>query len=122
MAAPTKDFQDRLAALKRDFIDGLAGRIAEIDGLAAAVAGNPAAADSLEKIVALRALVHKLAGAGGMFGHAAISDAAAAAEQACDEILERKSATAAAPVVDRWRRVEACLQQLRRAVDTATAG
>ena len=122
MAAPTKDFQERMAALRHDFTDGLAGRIAEIDGLAVAIAGNPASAASLEKIAALRALVHKLAGAGGMFGHAAISDAAAAAEQACDEIIERKSATAAEPVADRWRRVEACLQQLRRAVDAAKAG
>lgn len=122
MAAPTKEFEDRLAVLKRDFVDGLAGRIAEIDGLASAVAGNPAAAESLEKIAALRALVHKLAGAGGMFGHAAISDAAAAAEQACDEILERKSATEAAPLADRWRRIEARLKQLRRAVDAAKAG
>jgi len=122
MAAPTKDFQQRMAALRRAFLAGLAGRIGEIDNLAAAIAGNPAAADSLEKIAALRALVHKLAGAGGMYGHGAIGDAAAAAEQACDEILDRKSATDAEPVADRWRRVEARLKQLRRAAAAAKAG
>lgn len=120
MAAPTKDFEDRLAALRRDFIAGLAGRIAEIDGLVAAVAGDPAADRSREKIAAVRALVHKLAGVAGMYGHAAVGDAAAAAEQACDEILERKSA--AGSVGERWRRVEQRLAQLRRAVDAAVAG
>jgi HPt (histidine-containing phosphotransfer) domain-containing protein len=117
MAAPTKEFEERLAALRRTFINGLAGRVGEIDTLAATIAGDPASADSREKIAALRALVHKLAGAGGTFGHAAISAAASAAEDACDEILERGAAVESAPVADQWRLIEERLKEFRRAVD-----
>lgn len=117
MAETPDNFEDRLTSLKQSFVDGLPGRIDDINGVAAAIGKDPAAADSRRDIAALRELVHKLAGAGGTFGHLAVGDAAAWAERACDDILGRD----AAPTADQWRQVEARLEKLRRAAADAVA-
>lgn len=111
------DFEDQLAAMRQAFIDGLPGRIEEIDGLAAAIGSALSSATNLRKITELRMLVHKLSGAGGTFGHVAVGDAAAWAEQACDAIL----AGDAEPTPDEWKQVEARLEKLRRAAGNAVA-
>lgn len=111
------DFEDQLTAMRQAFIDGLPGRIAEIDSLAAAIGNSLTTATNLRKITELRMLIHKLSGAGGTFGHVAVGDAAAWAEQACDAII----AGEAEPTADQWKQVEARLEKLRRAADNAVA-
>lgn len=118
MAETPTNFEDLLASLKQSFVQGLPGRIEGIDRLAGAIGENLASNDSRKDIAALRALVHKLAGAGGTFGHLAVGDAAAWVERACDDILGGDGA----PTADQWRQVEARLQKLRHAAaDAMTA-
>ena len=69
----------------------------------------------LEALGALKQLVHKLAGSGGTFGFAEISDAAERAETACEAMLET-------PSVDFWQTLEGHLEELRNAVNGALDG
>jgi len=116
MAETPNSFEDQLASLKRAFVDGLPARIEAIDAAANGI-GKDVAAASLEDIAALRALLHKLAGAGGTFGHLAVGDAAAWAERGCDDVLGRK----VPPTAEQWRQLEARLEKLRRAAANAVA-
>lgn len=109
------DFEDQLAAMRRAFIDGLPGRIAEIDRLAATIGNSLTTATNMRKITELRMLVHKLAGAGGTFRQVAVGDAAGWVEQACDAIIAEE----AEPTADQWKQVEIRLEKLRRAADGA---
>ncbi len=114
MADTPSDFENQLTSLKNAFVDGLPGRMKEIDGIAAAIGNDPAAANR-KNLVLLNMLIHKLAGAGGTFGHNAVGDAAAWVEQACGDILKRDGA----PTAEQWRQVEARLEKLRRAAENA---
>jgi hypothetical protein len=111
------DFDDQLALLKTAFLDGLPGRIAEIADLAAVIAKDIPTGASRDDIVLLRALVHKLAGAGGTFGHLAVGDAAAWAERGCEDVLGRPTG----PTAEQWRQVEARVEKLCRAAADAVA-
>jgi|GEM_PF-2396073 len=117
MAKTPTDFDDQLATLKGAFLDGLPGRIKEIDDLAAAIAKDIPTGASREDIALLRVLVHKLSGAGGTFGHLAVGDAAAWAERGCEDVLRRPTG----PTADQWRQVVARLEKLRRAADDVVA-
>ncbi|MCH7935791.1 MAG: Hpt domain-containing protein [Proteobacteria bacterium] len=116
-----KDINQRLDELKRAYVNGLGAKIEEVEaaaraaGDAGAAGANPLSGQGLEALGALKQLVHKLAGSGGTFGFAKISDAAEKAETACEAMLET-------PSVDFWRSIEGHLDKLRGAVKDARGG
>ncbi len=87
----------------------------EVEAAAQAAGDDPLSGQGLEALDALTQLVHKLAGSGGTFGFAEISDAAERAETACGAMLET-------PSMDHWRSIEGHLEELRNAVEDARAG
>ena len=117
MTENPKHINERLAELKRAYVNGLGAKIEEVEAAArnAQATDDPLSGQGLEALDALKQLVHKLAGSGGTFGFAEISDAAEKAETACDAMLET-------PSIDRWRSIEGHLEELRSAVDGARAG
>lgn len=110
-----KDINERLKELKRAYVNGLGAKIEEVVTAAQAAGDDPLSGQGLEALDALKQLVHKLAGSGGTFGFAEISDAAERAETACGAMLET-------PSMDRWRSIEGHLEELRNAVEDARAG
>ncbi len=110
-----KDINERLEELKRAYVNGLGAKIGEVEAAARAAGDDPVSGQGLEALDALKQLVHKLAGSGGTFGFAEISDAAERAETACGAMLET-------PSMDRWRSIEGHLEELRNAVEDARAG
>lgn len=110
-----KDIKERLEELKRAYVNGLGAKIEEVETAAQAAGDDPLSGQGLEALDALKQLVHKLAGSGGTFGFAEISDAAERAETACGAMLET-------PSMDRWRSIEGHLEELRNAVEDARAG
>lgn len=116
-----KDINERLKELKRAYVNGLGAKIEEVETISRAVevagaaGADPLSGQGLEALDALKQLVHKLAGSGGTFGFAEISDAAERAETACGAMLET-------PSMDRWRSIEGHLEELRNAVEDARAG
>ena len=110
-----KDINERLEELKRAYVNGLGAKIEEVETSAGAVRTDPLSGQGLEALGALKQLVHKLAGSGGTFGFAEISDAAERAETACEAMLET-------PSMDFWQSIEGHLDKLRSAVDDARAG
>lgn len=110
-----KDIDERLEELKRAYVNGLGAKIEEVEAAARAAGDDPLSGLGLEALGGLKQLVHKLAGSGGTFGFAEISNAAERAETACGAMLET-------PSMDRWRSIEGHLEELRNAVDDAGAG
>lgn len=110
-----KDINERLEELKRAYVNGLGAKIEEVETAAQAAGDDPLSGQGLEALDALKQLVHKLAGSGGTFGFAEISDAAERAETACGAMLET-------PSMDHWRSIEGHLEELRNAVEDARAG
>ena len=110
-----KDINERLEELKRAYVNGLGAKIEEVEAAARAAGDDPLSGQGLEALDALKQLVHKLAGSGGTFGFAEISDAAERAETACDAMVET-------PSMDRWQSIEGHLEELRNAVEDARAG
>ncbi len=110
-----KDINERLEELKRAYVNGLGAKIEEVEAAAQAAGDDPLSGQGLEALDALKQLVHKLAGSGGTFGFAEISDAAERAETACGAMLET-------PSMDRWRSIEGHLEEMRNAVEDARAG
>ena len=115
MTENPKDINERLEELKQAYVNGLGSKIEEVEAAARAAGADPLSGQGLEALDALKQLVHKLAGSGGTFGFAEISDTAEKAEIACDAMLE-------SPSMDRWRAIEGHLGELRSAVDAARAG
>ena len=120
MTENPKHINERLAELKQAYVNGLGAKIEEVEAAAEAARNaeatdDPLSEQGLEALDALKQLVHKLAGSGGTFGFAEISDAEEKAETACDAMLET-------PSIDRWRSIEGHLEELRSAVDGARGG
>ncbi|MBL4690546.1 MAG: Hpt domain-containing protein [Rhodospirillales bacterium] len=90
MTGADEDFQAKLKALRKAFRDSLDGRLDEIDAahdkLLTADGGNSGELDNLQ------ALAHKLNGAAGTFGLAAVSDAAGELEALCISLVEEGTA------------------------------
>ena len=80
MTGADEEFQAKLKALRKAFRNSLDGRLDEIDG------GNGGELDNL------LALAHKLTGAAGTFGLAAVSDAAGELEALCISLVEEGTA------------------------------
>ena len=113
-----KDYSERLEELNRAYVNGLGAKIEEVEAAARAARAtgdDPLSGQGLEALDALKQLVHKLAGSGGTFGFAEISDAAEKAETACEAMLET-------PSMNRWRSIEGHLEELRNAVEDVRAG
>ena len=107
-----ENIDQRLRALKQAYLDGLPGRIGEIDALAASIRRDPGSEKGREGLDALYHLVHKLSGSGGTFGFPAISDAAQLLEEEY-HVLEKT------PAADGWQKIEALIEELRVAVNDA---
>ncbi len=115
MTENPKDINERLQELKRAYVNSLGAKIEEVEAAVQAAGDDPLSGQGLEALDALKQLVHKLAGSGGTFGFAEISDTAERAETACDAMLET-------PSMDRWRSIEGHLEELRNAVEDVRAG
>lgn len=110
-----KNIDERLEELKQAYVNGLGVKIEEVEAAARAAGEDPLSGQGLEALDTLKKLVHKLAGSGGTFGFAEISNAAERAETACGAMLET-------PSVDLWQTIEGHLEELRNAVDDAGGG
>ncbi|MAF94558.1 MAG: hypothetical protein CMM60_02215 [Rhodospirillaceae bacterium] len=110
-----KDINERLEKLKRAYVNNLGAMIEEVESSAGAVRIDPLSGQRFEALDALIQIAHKLAGSGGIFGFAEISDAAERAETACEAMLET-------PSMDLWQSIEGHLDKLRSAVNDARAG
>lgn len=107
-----ENIDQRLRALKQAYLDGLPGRIGEIDALAASIRRDPGSEKGREGLDALYHLFHKLSGSGGTFGLPAISDAARLIEDEYEALKKTPSA-------DGWQKIEGLIEELRGAVNDA---
>lgn len=95
------NFEDGLAALRREFAERLPERARE---LTAAKAGLDAAGTEAQRHDALTALeetAHKLAGSGGLFGFPEIGAVAQELEKACQDARDTSAWPPAGPAVER---------------------
>jgi HPt (histidine-containing phosphotransfer) domain-containing protein len=75
------DLQQKLAALRQQFMERFADRLKVIEAAVGRVGSDP------EAVKSLRGECHKIAGTAGTFGFAAIGEAASEIEMACDHAV-----------------------------------
>ena len=108
--------QDKLARLKKSYLDQLPEKLQEIEQIAV-FGGNQDEADVDTSIESLKALSHKLVGSGATFGFPEISQAARAIENKCYSMLEQRDR----PGGQNLDFPAALIDGLRNAVDQALA-
>ncbi|MBL6927699.1 MAG: sigma 54-interacting transcriptional regulator [Rhodospirillales bacterium] len=87
MADRWSDFEDRLAALRSSFQNGLGERIADLENAAKGMSASEDDATARSALAEVRKIVHRLAGSGTTFGFPEVTQNARELEDKCDERL-----------------------------------
>jgi len=86
MAAENAVLEQKLAALRHVFRDGLGGRMTEIDDAHQEFSMADSDSASRAAVGKIQALSHKLVGTAGTFGFAPVGDAARDLEEVCVDL------------------------------------
>ena len=112
----TSGIQDKLALLKKSYLDQLPVKLREIEQVTVSISDQDEA-NVKTSVEALKALSHKLVGSGATFGFPEISLAARAIESECYSLLEQRDISG----IQKFDFSVALIDGLRNAVDQAMA-